>query len=267
MHVLEFIKLKIRPFVDQSALLQSAGFFAFRHFPFLLPHDPEYLGLSKLSLEESSGLFLDVGANIGLSALTCHRLLPLMSIFAVEPNPANERALATIEKNNSLFTYRICAAGNSEGMTKLFVPRLGRFWLHTMASMCYDSLIASLASSAAPRGAATKALVIDYDVHILTIDSLNLNPTIMKIDVEGFENDVLEGALRTLRESRPIVLLEINDRSFEHCRSLLSSMDYALKYYCTQSSSFTPDSSNKRNAYFIPIELMNKIGGNPARNT
>lgn len=47
-------------------------------------------------------------------------------------------------------------------------------------------------------------------VPLVTIDSLNLkNVSLMKIDVEGQENAVLDGAKETILRERPVILIEI----------------------------------------------------------
>ena len=44
-----------------------------------------------------------------------------------------------------------------------------------------------------------------------TLDSLRLEPDVIKIDVEGHEPQVLLGAVETIRQSRPIILCDFND--------------------------------------------------------
>ena len=52
------------------------------------------------------------------------------------------------------------------------------------------------------------------DVSQVSIDSMvashSFKPTHLKIDVEGFEEEVLRGAVKTLQESRPIIFLELH---------------------------------------------------------
>lgn len=46
-------------------------------------------------------------------------------------------------------------------------------------------------------------------VHMRTIDSFNLNNvSIMKLDVEGRETDVLRGAIETIKRNRPVIFIE-----------------------------------------------------------
>ena len=47
-----------------------------------------------------------------------------------------------------------------------------------------------------------------------TLDSYNLHGvSFIKMDVENFEDEVLDGAKKTLRENRPIIFLEIQGNS------------------------------------------------------
>lgn len=53
-----------------------------------------------------------------------------------------------------------------------------------------------------------------YDLDLVTVDGeverTGLVPTVIKIDVEGHEGEVLRGAERTLRKHRPVVFLELH---------------------------------------------------------
>lgn len=44
-------------------------------------------------------------------------------------------------------------------------------------------------------------------IEVVSIDELDIKPTIIKIHVEGTELDVLEGAIKTIEESRPIIMV------------------------------------------------------------
>jgi hypothetical protein len=49
------------------------------------------------------------------------------------------------------------------------------------------------------------------EVEVSRLDSLCINPVdLIKIDVEGFEFDVLLGAQETILRDRPIICLELN---------------------------------------------------------
>lgn len=68
-------------------------------------------------------------------------------------------------------------------------------------------------------------------VHLTTVDAtvrlLGFSPTVMKIDVEGAEHDVLLGAADTLRVARPRIFLSIHsDRLRADCLALLRGHGY-----------------------------------------
>lgn len=54
--------------------------------------------------------------------------------------------------------------------------------------------------------------IVQYEVKVTTLDEENLpNISFIKIDVEGAEIEVLKGGTDTIRKSRPIVLLEMDE--------------------------------------------------------
>src|SRR5712691_5873297 len=63
-----------------------------RRAPFLLPHDKSYYGFRYFA-KAGGGLFLDIGANNGITALGIHKVLPEYAIFSVEADPAHMPAL------------------------------------------------------------------------------------------------------------------------------------------------------------------------------
>ena len=75
-----------------------------------------------------------------------------------------------------------------------------------------------------------------YQTQMITIDSLNANPALIKIDTEGMEMAVLRGAERTIEQWRPVVYFEhikgdkdalvkwIEDRGYE---ASVNGCDYA----------------------------------------
>ena len=111
-------------------------YFAWRIIPkltFLHPHDKSYNGF--LLLAKDSGLFLDVGANNGISALGIHSILPLYQIYSVEANPQHEQSLKSLKGKLANFDYKIVAAGNVSGSLKLHVAQYKSIPLHTAASV------------------------------------------------------------------------------------------------------------------------------------
>jgi FkbM family methyltransferase len=56
----------------------------------------------------------------------------------------------------------------------------------------------------------------DGNIEQITIDSLNLNPCLIHLDIEGFEGPALVGALETITRAKPLIVLETNGSGDEY---------------------------------------------------
>ena len=66
-------------------------------------------------------------------------------------------------------------------------------------------------------------------VKTTTIDSLNLKPSLLKIDVEGFELAVLHGAEQTLKNNNIRLIIETHSKELrKQCTEFLHSLGYSL---------------------------------------
>jgi hypothetical protein len=71
-----------------------------------------------------------------------------------------------------------------------------------------------------------------YSIDIINLDSLNLkNISIMKIDVEGHENEVLIGAKKTILSNRPVIIIEIwkSKNKFKQFNDIMKLYKYKIK--------------------------------------
>lgn len=145
-------------------------------------------------LARSQGLhrFLDVGAFHGLFALAfCQR--PGTRAVAVEPSPLAWEVLEeNVRRNPGAGVTPVRAAvGASPGTLTMRYS-----WHH---------LEASSGSEDAPD---------TIQIPLRTLDDLcaelGFHPDSMKVDVEGYEMAVLQGARRILREDRPVLFLEVH---------------------------------------------------------
>lgn len=138
-------------------------------------------------------LFVDVGANVGAFTVLAAGVAGAQ-VVAFEASPDTYEMLARNLRLNN-FGDRVnaiqAAAGRSEGTTK-FSSGLGT-----------ESCVASAANI---NGAVT--------VHMTTLDKVLVAhpPTLLKVDVEGFETEVFAGATRTLRQPElRAIIVERND--------------------------------------------------------
>jgi FkbM family methyltransferase len=142
---------------------------------------------------KSAQTILDIGAYSGIYSITAGLANPNAHVYAFEPNPEIFTLAQHNIKINNLskrITLMPLALGYEAGREKLFFNVSG--WETATASLnnCGDSFI---------------------EVDVSTIDSNfdNMQVDLIKIDVEGFEANVLSGGIRTLINSHPIILSEV----------------------------------------------------------
>jgi FkbM family methyltransferase len=146
----------------------------------------------------SGDVFYDVGANVGFFTLIGARLVtPRGTVVAFEPLPTN---LSQLEKNVELNSFKhvlvVPAAVGAATGTSSFGSPSGR---RDNARLLPE------------RGQAPSVV----EVRVTSIDDWRWEtrarpPSVMKIDVEGAEIDVLRGAKATIRDHRPIMLVEVH---------------------------------------------------------
>lgn len=65
------------------------------------------------------------------------------------------------------------------------------------------------------------------DIPIVSIDDLNINNIgLIKIDVEGFEINVINGMINTLKKQKPHICIEIRHTYFNEIHDILSTIGY-----------------------------------------
>ena len=131
---------------------------------------------------------IDAGAHIGIHTLTLSKAVGSNgSVHAFEPQMKIFTELAMNLRENrcdNVIAYR-AALGNFSGKVQM---------------------------QNSPKGheGATEVGSGGDHAYMIPIDELELSDlSLLKIDVEYFENQVLEGALKTIEKSRPVILLEI----------------------------------------------------------
>jgi FkbM family methyltransferase len=154
----------------------------------------------------------DIGANVGSYTLPASVLVGSHGkVIAFEPLPDNLAYLTRHIALNHLDNVHVIEAA---------------VWSST-GELRFQGTADRVTSHASDVGEITvKAVAIDALVSAGEIPP----PDCIKIDVEGAEADVLRGAMSTLSEHRPVILLATHgaERTVE-CRKLLAELGYGLK--------------------------------------
>lgn len=148
-------------------------------------HEPEFEWIAPYL----SGVAIDVGANIGKFTVFCAKHSP--HVFSIEPAEENIRTLNIAKRLYHLSNVDIIHAAASDHCGKL------SFSVPTFSDGSPNLYECHVSDNGT------------FDVNAITLDSLNLCPTFIKIDVEGHELEVLKGALQTIERSHPAMLIEV----------------------------------------------------------
>jgi FkbM family methyltransferase len=162
---------------------------------------------------------IDVGGHLGYYCLLMSKIVgPAGHVISFEPVPAN---MSVLKENIALNNIT-----NVELVNSALGERPG-----TVSLICPENFELSWTPSI--RGYNVQGARNSIDVPIDTLDTFlqrgGHKPTVIKIDVEGAELDVLSGAVETLRTMRPTVLLEIHgwgDAVSDQILALFSSVGY-----------------------------------------
>ena len=87
----ERLKYAVASVVKRNPTTWSLVWERMPHWPLLLPHERSYLGFRQLATRKE-GLFLDVGANNGISAASFRKLNARYRTLSLEGIPATNRA-------------------------------------------------------------------------------------------------------------------------------------------------------------------------------
>lgn len=237
---------------------------AFGRRPFFVTPDaalaylkPGYAGFSDLievasTCVNEGDCVWDIGGNVGLfSFLAAHKVGPGGTVVCFEPDPflasmvqRSTRLAANHDRNINV----LCAAvSDSTGIAQFSIAERGR---------ASNSLQQSQARSQAG------GIRYTQFVPTTTLDamlSVFAPPTFIKIDVEGVEHLVLEGARMLLEQCRPQLYIEVGGRQSAAVTAVLKSFNYEMFDGSQPLASQQPGSKCAFNTLAVPAERLSII--------
>ena len=167
--------------------------------------------------------FIDIGANIGAYSLGLGKTFS--NIIAFEPDPETHSLLSHNLKFNldCAYSSNQLALGNREYNTKLRVTKSNRGG----ASLMYND-------HECDEIVKVKVETLDNFLERGQVDQETQNIDLIKIDVEGFESDVIQGAVNTIKYQQPIVAFEWSTQSLENHGHTKILEDLGYKFFLTK---------------------------------
>jgi FkbM family methyltransferase len=170
--------------------------------------EPELAMLPQLV--SKTDVALDIGANAGFYAFRMSKIFS--KVYAFEINDELTGDLRSYNPGN--ITIMPVGLSSEAGEATLYIPVLNGLELTGWASL-------------APGNCPDATSELTRPVKIAALDSFPLeNVSFIKIDVEGHELHVLEGARRTLATHRPRVLIEIKHQNKTAAFQFFADLNY-----------------------------------------
>jgi FkbM family methyltransferase len=174
---------------------------------------------------------IDIGANVGTISIALSLLFPSSDIHAFEPNPYAQKRL----RQNLLL--------NNINNLKIHQQALGSSHEY-LDFHHYDDVSGDIGLSSFIESKRLPSKAHVKSVEIKTLDSFEkefLKPvSVIKIDVQGFETEVIKGSHNLIHRHRPVIILEHEDnnlaskadaeRSKQELKALFSAHQYEVFY-------------------------------------
>ena len=164
---------------------------------------------------------VDVGANAGVFTLIAARRVGATGkVFAFEPSPRDRARLLANVAANALRNVSVqpAALGRAPGKAVLQVSSAEHPGHNTIGGFAYSAE----AGSGSVEVDVTSLDDFVRDRHLERLD-------LLKIDVEGSETTVLQGAEQTLRRFRPAIITEAYDPALRHLGTSVAELLQLLR--------------------------------------
>ncbi|QDV83004.1 FkbM family methyltransferase [Planctomycetes bacterium TBK1r] len=142
---------------------------------------------------------LDIGANEGQSAILLRELFPQVAIYSFEPLADCYEKVADFLRNNGPGKAFHCALGDSNGRTAIhrsqFSPSSSLLPMNTLHQQEFPKTAESWTEEVAVERLDEIAVSLDL-----------MEPLVIKVDVQGFEEPVIRGGAETFRRASAIVI-------------------------------------------------------------
>lgn len=210
-------------------------------------------------LSNKGDTVVDIGANIGIHTMFLSRLVgDKGTVYSFEPVPLLFTQLSCHCLVNKCFNVKLHQCGISDKNGDMFISSTTEEDMKTKVNWGNTKLNND--------NTGTK-------IKIKTLDSYNINPTLIKIDVECMELFVLKGMKETLLRCKPFVVVEIEESNLSSVMKYLKEEYDLYNVYNIWTSSttmkhdyvlvpkdkedyFQSKISSLSFPYFVPVDIV-----------
>lgn len=196
---------------------------------------------------KQEGIVLDIGANIGIMSYHLSRKRPKTKIYAIEPIPVNFRVLEKIVKQKKLSNVhpQFYALGNENGECQMVLPEVDKVQMQGLSHVLHQDL------KDFNEGETFSSSIKKLD----DLDFLKNGEALVaiKMDVENFEAQVLEGGRVLISKHKPLIYTELwENENRNQCFQILEELGYQCYVLINKKlQKFNTKEHHTQNFFFI----------------
>lgn len=176
----------------------------------------------QLLIPDAAPLIIDVGAHTGESAIFFSSVFPNATVYSIEPDP---ESFATLAMQMPVGSKALNVAVGSRTGTATFF-RYGKSHLNSLYPINKDS-VDSLGYAKTASGKPVEVRCLTLDDFVVESDIVARRVSLLKIDAQGAEIDILTGA-QIMLSSVDNITLEVNLYDFYSKRSSFLEVERLL---------------------------------------
>ena len=200
------------------------------------PHESDFLALRFIP-DDLPGCYVDVGANHGQSIEAIKAVKKQARVYSFEANGMLAERLIARYRGRADITVQPFGLADEELQLTLYVPAYNGFVYDGLASFDKASAANWLSPDTLYWFSPKKLVLQETTCNTRRFDDQGLQPLFIKIDVQGYEYQVIKGGVETIRQHEPILLIE--DFHWEaEMGSLLGGLGY--QQYLFDENGFYP---------------------------
>ena len=177
------------------------------------PHERDFLALRFIP-DDLPGCYVDVGANHGQSIESIKLIKPLAQVCSYEANALLAERLTARYRNRPDVTVYPFGLADVEQQRTLYVPKYKGYVYDGLASFDKSSAASWLGPDTLYWFSPSELALLEAACVTRRLDDQGLQPVLVKIDVQGYEYQVIKGGIETIRNHEPLLLIE--DFHWEH---------------------------------------------------
>ncbi len=216
--------------------------------------EKEANGFKKIRIKENLNI-VDIGVNDGLSTSYFLRIFRNSKFYIFEPLKFDKSYLKNNQKNS--VKYFNLALGEKNSIKYINVPYI-EFFSFLKFNLSAYSTISSSKNQIFEINKSLKTFFFykniknhKLQVKVKKLDNFKIKPDIIKLDVEGHEDQVINGAKNTIKKYKPLLYIE---RPSKNIIKFLKKIEYEIYIFDIEKNLFIKvvNMSKKfRNYYFI----------------